>query len=85
MSQVRSRYATIWEQLKKTHTCSVKADPKFHARIIKAVTKRKDNDVLFKLECAEAIKRYRLKTAISDTDPTLITFTLKRTYGVREL
>lgn len=44
------KYQCIWEQLKSTGKCIITADPVLHARIKKAVTKEKYNDMVYKVE-----------------------------------
>lgn len=44
------KYQSIWEQLKLKGICVITADPVLHARIKKAVTKEKYNDVVYKVE-----------------------------------
>jgi len=51
----RSRYELIWEQLKvrPTHSVDVAAPAAVHARLRKAVIKRKDIDLGFKFQLSE--------------------------------
>jgi hypothetical protein len=42
-------YSPAWERLKETETVTLIANPVFHARIKKAMQKRKDKDKGFKL------------------------------------
>lgn len=85
MPQVRSRYAAIWEQVKATGKCEVAAQPKYHARIRKAVTKRKDEDLAYKLECAEANTKFKLKCSVRGDASTILVFTLTKVIGVDDL
>lgn len=82
MPRVRSRYAEIWEQVKKHGYCTVTTAERYHKRLRKAVIKRKDEDLVYKLECAEVGTRYTLATAVAGAE---ITFTLTRNYGVQDL
>jgi hypothetical protein len=43
------RYEAIWLQLKKTGECRIIAHPSLHARIKKAVTKEKHQDLEYRL------------------------------------
>jgi hypothetical protein len=47
------QYEPVWIQLKQTGMCELSAHRAFHPRIIKAVTKEKNIDLGFKLECTE--------------------------------
>jgi len=43
------KYEGLWIQLKTTGTVTVAANPKLHARLKKAVTKEKYNDIAYKI------------------------------------
>lgn len=60
MPTPKSKYSPIWESLKKDKSCRITAPTPLHARIIKAVIKRKDLDLAYKLELGEANSRARL-------------------------
>lgn len=47
------QYEPIWNQIKLNGFCDVSTHRAYHARIIKAVTKEKDMDLGYKLECTE--------------------------------
>ncbi len=51
-----SKYQPIWNALKVQGEVSIVAFPILHKRIRKAVIKRKDEDLGFKLELSEASK-----------------------------
>lgn len=69
-----SRYLPIWLELKEKGTCRITAPPHFHARIIKAVKKRRDKDTAFLYELAESHRKHRIGYRINGT---VISFTLK--------
>lgn len=85
MAQPRSRYAVVWDTLKATKKCSIKAEVRFHARIKKAVAKRKDEDLIFKLECADNKIKFKIKCITDKEDVTILMFSLVRVYGVNDL
>ena len=68
------KYQGIWERIKKNKTCSVSAPRAVHRRIIKAVVKEKDKDLVFKLECSE---RHTRAILFSSRNGLVITFTLR--------
>ena len=68
-----SKYYPIWEKLKKELRCDVAAVPALHARIKKAVVKRKDRDLAFKLYIADQGK---YATLISKSEGSVIKFKL---------
>ena len=47
------KYQPVWEQIKTSGICELSAHRLHHPRIIKAVTKEKDMDILYKLENSE--------------------------------
>jgi len=47
------QYEPIWTQIKQTGMCEISSHRAYHRRIIKAVTKEKDLDLGYKLECSE--------------------------------
>ncbi len=55
-----SKYQPIWDQLKAEGESRIVAPLPFHARIKKAVIKRKDKDLGFKLELSEQCKYVKL-------------------------
>lgn len=63
-----SKYKIIWETLKKDKVITLKVQPKWHKRIIKAISRIKDEDVGFKLESAERNKKYRLKYKVKEVE-----------------
>lgn len=85
MVQARSRYAVVWDTLKASKKCSIKAEVRFHARIKKAIVKRKDEDLIFKLECADNKIKFKLKCNSDKEDVTILQFSLIRVYGVNDL
>ncbi len=82
MAQV-SIYQQAWEKLKQTKYCTLVAEPRFHARIIKAMKKRKDTDKAYKFLCEEAGTTERLESISNGNE---IKFRLKKTrYGIGDL
>ncbi len=69
-----SRYLPIWKELKDKGSCRITAPPQFHARLIKAVKKRRDKDLAFLHQLAEENKKHRIGYRISGT---VITFHLR--------
>ncbi len=59
-----SKYQPIWNQLKAEGICRIVASPLLHRRIKKAVIKRKDEDLGFKLTLAETGKYAKLNVTI---------------------
>lgn len=57
---VPSRYQPIWDTLKKNNHAKLVAPVVLHRRIIKAVIKRKDVDLAFKVECGEQHRKAKL-------------------------
>lgn len=47
------KYQPVWEQIKANGICELSAHRLHHPRIVKAVTKEKDMDILYKLENLE--------------------------------
>lgn len=71
-----SKYAAIWAKLKSTGKCRLVSDPSIHRRIIKAVIKRKDEDLVYKMLLAEENKKGRLAYTI-DNNELIFVLTLK--------
>lgn len=74
MAQQQSKYAPIWEKLKTERKVSVAVPRPLHKRIIKAVIKRKDEDVAHKYLLGERGIKAKLHYDIQDS---IIHFTLK--------
>ena len=55
-----SRYQPIWDQLKAEGKCCIVAHPVLHRRIKKAVIKRKNEDLGYKLLLSESCKYAKL-------------------------
>lgn len=55
-----SRYSSIWEAIKRDLKCQITSPAPLHKRVIKGVIRTKDEDIAFKLQCAEKAKKYRL-------------------------
>jgi hypothetical protein len=68
-----SRYQPIWNLLKKDKLVRITAPSPLHRRIIKAVQKRRDQDIAYKYELEEKGFQARMKFKKSNT---LIIFTL---------
>lgn len=66
-----SKYSPIWENLKRDLEARVVAHPALHRRIIKAVIKRKDEDLGYKVLNAEMYKKAKLSYTI---EGNVITF-----------
>jgi hypothetical protein len=47
------QYEPVWIEVKINGYCEISAHRAYHRRIIKAVTKEKDLDLGYKLECTE--------------------------------
>lgn len=77
-----SRYSPIWEQLKTTRICHIAVVPKLQKRVIKAVIRTKDEDLVFKLQAAEGHKKYTLEYICEGAK---ITFKLKETLKLTAL
>lgn len=56
-----SRYSIIWHKLKKDKKVELSAPREAHARLRKAIIKRKDIDLGYKLEMSERNQRCYLK------------------------
>lgn len=61
-----SRYTPIWLKLKADHKVSVVIPSPLHKRLIKAVIKRKDEDVTYKFILGEQGKKARLKYSVQE-------------------
>lgn len=70
------QYQPVWIEIKTTGMCRITAHKAHHRRIIKAVTKEKDMDLGFKLECLEAETPIR-PVMLSKCEGLIITFTLQ--------
>lgn len=77
-----SMYQPIWDALKRDAVCKITAPKALHRRIIKAISKRKNEDVAYKYMMGELGKRATLKYVIENS---VITFTLVKTIGVDDL
>lgn len=75
------KYEPIWNKIKEVGKCKIEAHPAFHARIIKAVTKEKLNDITFKVENED---RSFMKLEIERLGKTII-FILKKAPSVEDL
>ena len=80
MSERTSRYDAIWEKLKKDGKAVVSAHPILHARISKAVKKRKNLDLAFKV--ANNLDSFRLVISTDEKNPNLLIFRLKAKIGI---
>lgn len=86
MPQV-SMYAEAWNKLKTTKKCTIVADVRFHARIVKAIKKRKNEDTAYKFLCDEAGTVERLEISFGTAEKSKeIYFKLKKTrFGIGDL
>jgi len=48
------QYEPVWLEIKLNGFCNISAHRAYHKRIVKAITKEKDMDLGYKLECTEA-------------------------------
>lgn len=69
-----SQYLPIWNKLKTDRKVSVVIPQPLHARLIKAVIKRKDEDLGYKLMLGEESKKAKLSYTIEEN---IIHFKLK--------
>ena len=76
MTEATRKYTPIWKILKEKKVARITAPKAFHNRIIRAVIKEKDLDILFKYECSE--RNSRMKLAYKK-EQTVITFYLNET------
>lgn len=76
MKRPVSKYAAVWDKLKKTRSCELIADRQFHRCIIKAVSRRKELDLAYQLLLSEAKIRERINTSVEGNK---ITFVLIKT------
>lgn len=82
----KSSYESIWQKLKADGYCEVRAPVVIHARIKKAVTKRKDLDIAYKVLLEhEEHKIARLKFSKHKEDETIICMTLRKYVGINNL
>jgi len=78
-----SRYLPIWNKLKADRKVSVALPPPLHRRLIKAVIKRKDEDLGYKLLMGEECKKVYLSYTVEES---VIHFKLSiYTNGIGEL
>jgi hypothetical protein len=56
-----NKYSQIWETLKKKRHITLAIPIPLQKRVIRGVINLKDRDIVFKLEAAEAKKRYIIK------------------------
>lgn len=76
-----SIYQAAWNQLKNSpdDPLIIAASPLLHRRIYKAIIKRKDEDLVFKLQCAEAGLVLRLRRKSNGGQLTIF---LESTLGI---
>ena len=74
--KVVSKYTQVWNKIKTTGRCELVADPKFHKRIIKAVSRKKELDLKYQFQLAEQGRKERINTTIEGTK---IIFILNKT------
>ena len=80
-----SIYQPVWDGLKKYGQMEVISDPRHHKRIKKAIIKRKDLDLVYKLQVAEENKKAVLEFWIDDKDPRKLHIKLTKATGWRNL
>lgn len=76
------KYQTAWTILKQKHIVKIAAHPLVHARILKAVIKEKDLDVVYKLQCSDDCKRAIISHRHNSGE---LIITLKHTIGLSDL
>lgn len=76
------KYQPIWEQIKQKGHCSVAADPRLHRRIIRMVSKEKDNDSAFRVLMSESHSFSKLLIKIEGAK---ITWELKYSLSISDL
>ena len=74
MAQV-SRYQEVWNRLKQQGIVEIAAPARHHSRLRKAIIKRKDNDLGYKLQIAENNKRAFLRFKF-EQDKVTVTLTI---------
>ena len=81
----RRRYAPYWEKLKNDKLLTILCDAKTFQRIRRAIIKEKDEDILFKMECAESDLYYRIVVKdvipVADKNKIRATFSLELRNG----
>jgi hypothetical protein len=75
----QSQYLPIWNRLKLHGTATIVAMPALHRRIIKAVQKRRDRDLGFKLQLAEDGMKHEISWLIKGNT---ITFSLHKRISI---
>lgn len=75
-------YQSIWNKIKLTGSCAIAAQPKLHARIIKAVVKEKWMDTSYKLSAAERREIIKLQYR---KEQNQIVFTLVKYADLKQL
>lgn len=76
------KYETAWKTLKEKQIVRIAAHPAVHARILKAVIKEKDMDVVYKLQCADDCKRAIINHRHNGGE---LVITMKHTIGLSDL
>lgn len=79
---ITSSYEPIWLELKKNRVCKVTAHRALHPRIKKAVCKRKDLDLGYKLEVSQ---RDRVARLSMKSKHSIIEFRLIESIGIGDL
>jgi hypothetical protein len=79
---IKSRYLPIWNELKEKGKCRLAAPPALHPRIIKAVKKRRNQDIAFSFLIAEDHKKARLHF---ESKGSFLSITLHISIGLSEL
>lgn len=75
-------YEPIWERIKTAKSARIKAAPRHHSKIIKAVTKEKYSDVAYKLLLDERGEKAVL-THVCVNDDVLFTLKILPAFTVR--
>lgn len=69
------KYSPVWRQAKLDGFCEISAHKSYHKRIRKALRKEKDEDLLYKMECLEAIPPVQATLKVT-VKGSIIRFTL---------
>lgn len=64
----RSRYTPLWERIKKDGKATITCNPEHFKRVIKAVQKRKNLDLGYKIQLGE---RGKVAVVVATPDPLI--------------
>lgn len=83
-----SMYEPVWQRLKNRETVHIEAAPRHHKRIKRMISKRKDEDLAFKLSTTLDGFRYQLQYSVDSQKPDVLIVKLRLTQwtlGVNDL